>query len=101
MVTIELLYSFRDTIDSSDIPSYKCDNSLRALKKAKEIKEKISSEYRSFETETFKITFEGNTLFFKIFYINLESMFYITPLPGEKKGISASCVGGYVDIVLL
>jgi len=44
--TIELLYSFRDTIDS-DIPSYKSSNSLRALMKAKEIKEKISSGNRN------------------------------------------------------
>jgi len=37
----ELIYSFRDNIES-DMPSYLSDNSIRALNKLKEIKEKIS-----------------------------------------------------------
>ena len=38
----ELLYSFRDTVDS-DIPSYTSKTAIRALEKVKEIKEKVSS----------------------------------------------------------
>jgi len=47
----------------------------------------------------FKVIFEGNTLFFRFFYLPLEEMFYITPLPGEKEGISASCIGGQSIII--
>jgi len=98
--TVELLYSFRDTIDS-DIPNFKSNNALRALEKAKEIKEKISSdeEFRLPETELFNVVFQGNTLFFRFFYLPFEFMFYVTPLPGEKEGISASCTGGQSIII--
>jgi len=39
---IEILHSFRDTVDS-DTPSYTSDNALKAFEKLKELKEKISS----------------------------------------------------------
>jgi len=42
---------------------------------------------------------EGNTLFMKFFYLPYEHLFYISPIPGRKDGISASCIGGQSIIV--
>jgi len=44
---IELLYSFRDP-GESEIPSYTSDNTIRALEKIKEVKEKISSGIKKY-----------------------------------------------------
>jgi len=38
----ELLYSFRDTVES-DFPKYKSSNAIRAFEKIREIKERVSS----------------------------------------------------------
>jgi len=56
-------------------------------------------EFRLPETELFNVIFQGNTLFFRFFYLPFEFMFYVSPLPGEKEGISASCTGGQSIII--
>jgi len=97
---IEFLYSFTDTVESG-MPDYTSDNCIRALDKIKEIKEKISSdeEFRYVESELMTNLFGGKNLFTMFFYIPLDSQYYISPIPGEKEGISASCIGGQSIII--
>jgi len=45
-------------------------------------------------TELFRSLFQGNVLFTILFYIPLNAQYYITPIPGERPGLSASCIGG-------
>ena len=35
----------------------------------------------------------------KFFYLPIENLFYVSPIPGEKDGISASCIGGQSIII--
>jgi len=98
---IEFLYSFRDTVESG-MPDYTSDNCIRALDKIKEIKEKISSdeEFRYVESELMTSLFGGKNLFTMFFYVSpLSFQYYISPVPGEKEGISASCIGGQSIII--
>jgi len=96
VVATEFLYSFRDNIDS-DFPEFTSDNSVRALKKLRELKDKIASsdeEFKIVNSDMLSTELSSKILFFRFFYISLEFIFDITPLPGEKEGISASCIGG-------
>lgn len=39
------------------------------------------------------------SIFIKSFYLPKENQYYISPLPGKKEGISASCISGYNIII--
>ena len=47
----------------------------------------------------FNLIFSGRVLFTRFFYLPFEFMFYISALPGEKEGISASTIGGQSVII--
>jgi len=42
---------------------------------------------------------QGKNLFTLFFYMPLDFMYYISPLPGRKEGISASIIGGQSIII--
>jgi ABC-type glycerol-3-phosphate transport system substrate-binding protein len=97
---IEFLYSFRDSPES-DMPLYTSDNALRAFKKLIEIKKRICNEENFLmpDSSFFVTMFQNKTIFSRFFNIPLEDSFYLSKLPGEKEGLSASCVGGRTLIV--
>jgi len=93
--TFEFIHSFRESRDSPT-PSFNSNEAHRALKKIKEIKEKISSDdsFRISEDKIVQVLLSQKVLFGRFWKIDL-GMYQITPLPGEKKGVSASWVNGY------
>ncbi|ORX78587.1 periplasmic binding protein-like II [Anaeromyces robustus] len=92
--SLEFIYSFRDSIES-EMPEYRSEEALRAFKKIIEIKNKISSD-SSFLISSSKVGStckSDNVIFAKVWYGN-NTKYYSSQIPGEKEGISASCVGG-------
>ncbi|KAL6604243.1 hypothetical protein U3516DRAFT_600900 [Neocallimastix sp. 'constans'] len=96
----EFIYSFRKDVNSN-IPSYHSDNAVNAFNKIKEIKEKISSD-KNFQLDNDTIESllqQGKPLFAKYWKTPFNQYYYISPLPGNKEGISSSCIGGYHLII--
>ncbi|ORX80432.1 periplasmic binding protein-like II [Anaeromyces robustus] len=94
--SLEFIYSYRDTVDSP-IPDYLSDNAINAFKKIKELKEKLSSD-DSFKCQDIAMgtfLYFGKAIFARFWKTPVDKYYYTTPLPGYKKGLSASCVGGY------
>ncbi|KAG4090277.1 hypothetical protein H8356DRAFT_1279713 [Neocallimastix lanati (nom. inval.)] len=94
----QTLYSYRDNRNSA-FPEIKSQNSINALKKIKEIKEKISLDeiFKENGEYSIKLLNEGNSLIFAVFW-NLENefkMFNKSMLPGRTEDITGSCIGGY------
>ncbi|ORX65346.1 periplasmic binding protein-like II, partial [Anaeromyces robustus] len=92
--SLEFIYSFRDSIES-DMPGFRSDNALRAFKMIKEIKNKLSSDSNFIlnDMNTAITIISGKVVFGKFWYGEYGDL-YISQLPGEKAGVSASCVGG-------
>jgi len=99
LVTIlQYIHSFRDS-PTDKFPEYTSDNAVAALEKMKEIKNKASTpdDFNTPDIDILKSLNMGNFIFLLYWctgqqYEGQEYVF--SQLPGKKKGISASCVGG-------
>ncbi|KAL6607140.1 hypothetical protein U3516DRAFT_829703 [Neocallimastix sp. 'constans'] len=99
----EFLYSFRDDIND-DIPNFRSQNAKASLEKIYEIKRKISTDevFKLNSNELFNYmdqeknnNNEKKILFIKNWYKKgYEDKYFISKLPGNKKGITASSIGG-------
>lgn len=93
----EFIYSFRKSKESP-FPEITSQEVVDALYKMKEMKEKIGSDiiFKSNEDFTAKKFSDSNFLFLKYWYLPvLTKTLDISPLPGIKKGISGSVIGGH------
>ncbi|ORX82031.1 periplasmic binding protein-like II [Anaeromyces robustus] len=105
--TLEFIHTFRDNKDD-DFPEITSENAVNALKKMKEVKEKASDDvtFGLSQEELWSSIFgeNKNYIFFRSWYIDdiykpstngqREISLKFAPLPGNKPGISGSCVGG-------
>jgi len=92
------LYSFRDEKDSP-MPEYKSKNAIDGLNKLLEMKEKISSAeiYASAEDYNILLLNTGKILFANFWDIDHHIKNYqMSVIPGKKKGINGSCIGGFL-----
>ncbi|KAG4083812.1 periplasmic binding protein-like II [Neocallimastix lanati (nom. inval.)] len=92
----EFIYSCRDSKESK-FPELTNQTTINALKKLKEIKNKISSDeiFKSGLNFLFKkLNEDKNFLFLKFWYLHNKN-YTIIPLPGIKEGISGSVLGGH------
>ncbi|KAG4089319.1 periplasmic binding protein-like II [Neocallimastix lanati (nom. inval.)] len=93
----EFIYSFRNEHDSP-FPDLQSQNIKDALKKLKQIKNEISSDFvfKSNLYYTFENIFNENFIFAKLWYASkFHDTYDYTILPGSKSGISGSIIGGY------
>jgi len=97
---LEFVHSFRNSTENK-FPGFSSEAAAAALKKMKEIKENASTydDFFSNESTIFGSLFSGNFIFFRYWYIgekfdSLNTTVSFNPLPGNIKGVSASCVGG-------
>jgi len=99
LVTIlQFFHSFRDSSTDS-FPEYTSQNAIDALVKAKEVKDLASTpdDFATPDSEISKLFKNENFIFLLFWYIGdqySDHNYKFSPLPGKKKGISASCVGG-------
>jgi ABC-type glycerol-3-phosphate transport system substrate-binding protein len=102
VVILEFIHSFRD-LSTDKFPKYTSDNAVAALEKMKQIKEKASTpdDFAANEITMGDAFTNGNFIFLRFWYIadEMKTQFNnvtvsFNQLPGKKKGISASCVGG-------
>ncbi|OUM59304.1 hypothetical protein PIROE2DRAFT_15192 [Piromyces sp. E2] len=75
----EFIHSFREEQYSSH-PPLNSQATIDGLKMLKRVKEEIAS---------------GSGLFIKFWYLDFETQYIITPLPGVKEGITGSIASGY------
>ncbi|ORX80267.1 periplasmic binding protein-like II [Anaeromyces robustus] len=87
----EVIYSFRKTVDSP-YPDYTSQEALDALNKLKEIKETLSNDDIFKEDDNY--LFWKNILFIKYWNTAFAPYYNKTLLVGNKKGVSASTIGG-------
>ncbi|KAL6592058.1 hypothetical protein U3516DRAFT_569741 [Neocallimastix sp. 'constans'] len=94
----QFMYSYRDSKDSP-FPEIKSKNSVNALKKFKEIKEKISSDeiYEADDEYTIDLLNRGDNLLFAVYWNSIYKFdeYDESILPGGNEDISGSCLGGY------
>ncbi|KAG4090271.1 periplasmic binding protein-like II [Neocallimastix lanati (nom. inval.)] len=94
----QFIYSYRDE-RNSEFPEITSKNSINALRKIKEIKEKISSDeiFKQNEEYTIKLLNEGNNLLFASYWnsINEFDMYDQSILPGRTEDINGSYLEGY------
>ncbi|ORX65318.1 periplasmic binding protein-like II [Anaeromyces robustus] len=96
----EFIYSCRDSVNSS-FPELTSETAVNALKKMKELKEKIASDDIFSLGEDYFVSkfYDGKAIFLKywIFYKDLLDMsdYKMSILPGLVKGISGSVVAGF------
>jgi len=97
---LEYIHSFRDS-DTDEFPSYTSKNAIEALEKMKQIKETASTkdDFASDEMAVMRSFFDGNYIFLRYWYMGemypfLSHKFTFNHLPGKKRGVSASCIGG-------
>jgi len=99
LVTIlQYIHSFRDS-PTDKFPEYTSDNAIAALEKMKEIKNKASTpdDFNTPDIDILKSLNMGNFIFLLYWCTGQEyegQEYVFSQLPGKKKGISASCVGG-------
>ncbi|ORX64985.1 periplasmic binding protein-like II [Anaeromyces robustus] len=92
----QLLYSYRDDIDSP-LPDIKSQNAIDALNKIKQIQNEISSElmFRSSETNTITALMTEKILF-SFFWSTIKIPNYtITLLPSKNRFLNSTVYGGY------
>ncbi|OUM68821.1 hypothetical protein PIROE2DRAFT_3339, partial [Piromyces sp. E2] len=92
---IDLIYSFRETINSP-FPEIKSQETQRALEMLKKIKDELFLDkyFKSNAELVFEQFNDKNILFMRYWYIPEVVSFKQTKLPGYKKGISGSTIGG-------
>jgi len=99
LVTIlQFIHSFRDS-STDKFPEYTSDNAIEALEKIKYIKEAASTpdDFATPDVEILKLLKNENFIFLLYWYTGDQygqHNYKFSQLPGKKKGISASCVGG-------
>ncbi|ORX87141.1 hypothetical protein BCR32DRAFT_11612 [Anaeromyces robustus] len=92
----QLLYSYRDTVDSP-LPDFGSKTAIEAVNKIMEIKDRISSDeiFRSAET-LIVAKMIAEELLFVNFYSSFNAPNYTTSvLPGKIDGINGSILGGF------
>ncbi|OUM63780.1 hypothetical protein PIROE2DRAFT_9645 [Piromyces sp. E2] len=92
----EMLFSYRKSIelDYPDITSEEAKKSFEMLKK---IKDELSSdeEFQRGESYLYENMYTGNAIFIKYYFIGpIHPSYKVGIIPGAKKGISASNLGG-------
>ncbi|OUM61737.1 hypothetical protein PIROE2DRAFT_12193 [Piromyces sp. E2] len=93
----ELLYSYRNNL-SDPIPNFRSQNAVAAMDKIYYIKKNISSDdiFKLNSKELFDLMIQKKVIFSKNWYKKgLEDKYYISIIPGYKKGISGSTINGY------
>ncbi|KAG4091452.1 periplasmic binding protein-like II [Neocallimastix lanati (nom. inval.)] len=101
VVLLEFINSFRDA-SNDKFPEYTSDNAIAALEKMKQIKETASTpdDFAANEITMGGAFQNGDFIFLRFWYIGdeMKTQTNVTlsfnQLPGKKKGVSASCVGG-------
>ncbi|KAG4085125.1 periplasmic binding protein-like II [Neocallimastix lanati (nom. inval.)] len=92
--SLEVLYSFRDNFNDT-FPSFKSSEAKAAFDTIKNLKDNISDD-NSFRVSDYPILLAllSQQVIFARYWDNIiPSMdYYITHLPGNKEGISASCI---------
>ncbi|ORX41837.1 periplasmic binding protein-like II [Piromyces finnis] len=92
---LDFIYSYRKDLNSP-FPSLQSTESINALNMIRKIKDDLSLEevYKSF-TDLVILVYEGDILFYKGWYVNgAYPLYKPSTLPGYKKGISGSIIGG-------
>jgi len=97
---IEFIHSFRNS-PTDNFPDYTSDEAILALEKMKYVKENgsLPEDFCADDTEVMKSFMKGNFVFFRYWYFgegfpNLSYKLIFNHLPGNKKGVTASCIGG-------
>ncbi|KAL6630729.1 periplasmic binding protein-like II, partial [Neocallimastix sp. 'constans'] len=91
----EYIYSFRDSVNSP-FPSFVNETVINALEKLKYMKEKIASneQFQQGTLYTLGKLNDGKALFIKYWNVIPNPVYKMSILPGIKKGISGSTIGG-------
>eukprot|EP00833_Pecoramyces_ruminatium_P014442 jgi/Orpsp1_1/1188474/evm.model.d7180000065132.1 len=94
----EFIYSFRNT-KTSPMPEFNSKEALEALYKLDEVKNRVSSDatFKSDEFYNMQMIFGGNILFSTLWdgMDKVVTDYKISALPGKKKGVNGSCLGGF------
>jgi hypothetical protein len=94
--SLEFIYSFRDNVNDT-LPSFKSSNAKNAFDTIKKLKDEFSND-NAFKASDYSIVqnvLRNEVLFARFWENSISTMnYYATHIPGNKKGISASCING-------
>jgi len=92
----EFIQSYREN-QNDPHPKLNSHNTMNALSKLKELKNEIASDsiFKENDGYFFEKLYTGTALFLKFWNIDINIGYQRTPLPGAKKGVSGTIVGGY------